>query len=144
MANQRIDAALAILAVDLDRRLVWEALQAAGADNDFTGGHRLLEGNKPLAGVGNRVISLVITEKARQEGCTIGDTNTRIQSEANNERLISLCDSNGLTSLIKLSAGASRAATRTKSATVEALVGAAYRHGGVECAAKVMRNLDVI
>lgn len=72
MADARIDAALAIVAVPLDRRLVWEALQAAGAVNDFIHGRLLPEGNKVLAGVGDRVLSLVITETARQDGVTIG------------------------------------------------------------------------
>ncbi|KAK3053824.1 hypothetical protein LTR09_005104 [Extremus antarcticus] len=148
MADARIDAALAIVAVPLDRRLVWEALQAAGAVNDFIHGRLLPEGNKFLAGVGDRVLSLVITETARQDGVTIGETNIRLQNLAKNERLATLCDSTGLTRLVKLSNAAVYAGagvgTRTKSATIEAVIGAAYLHAGIDCAVQVMRNLTVI
>ena len=74
MAEARIDNALAIVAAPLDRVLVWEALQAAGARVDLVHGRYLLEGNKPLAGIGDRVIALIITERARNEGLTIGES----------------------------------------------------------------------
>jgi dsRNA-specific ribonuclease len=35
-------------------------------------------------------------------------------------------------------------ATSTKAATIEAIVGAAYKHDGVVHAAQVMRNLNII
>jgi hypothetical protein len=72
MADARIDGAIAVIAVPLDRRLVWEALQAAGASVDYIDGHQLPEGNKPLAGVGDRVIALVIVDNARDDGLRIG------------------------------------------------------------------------
>lgn len=72
MADTRITGAIAIVAVPLDRRLVWEALQAAGATIDLVDGRHLPEGNKSLAGVGDRVIALVVTDDARDEGCKIG------------------------------------------------------------------------
>jgi hypothetical protein len=72
MADARIDGAIAVIAVPLDRRLLWEALQAAGAPVDYTGGHYLPEGNKLLAGVGDRVIALVVVDNARDDGLRIG------------------------------------------------------------------------
>lgn len=72
MANARIDGAIAIVGTPLDRRLVWEALQAAGVPVDFADGHYLPEGNKPLAGVGDRVMALVVTDNARDEGLRVG------------------------------------------------------------------------
>lgn len=72
MADTRITGAIAIAALPLDRLLVWEALQAAGAMIDPTEGRHLPEGNKSLAGIGDRVIALVVTDKARDDGYKIG------------------------------------------------------------------------
>jgi hypothetical protein len=66
MADARVDA------VPLNRRLVWEALQAAGASVDFVDGQYLPEGNKPLAGVGDRVLALIVADDARDDGLRIG------------------------------------------------------------------------
>jgi len=72
MADARIDGAIVVIAAPLNRRLVWEALQAAGALVDFIDGWYLPEGNKPLAGVGDRVIALVVADDARDNGLRIG------------------------------------------------------------------------
>ena len=72
MADARVDGALAVIAVPLNRRLVWEALQAAGASVDFVDGQYLPEGNKPLAGIGDRVLALIVADNARDDGLRIG------------------------------------------------------------------------
>jgi hypothetical protein len=72
MADARVDGAIAVIAVPLNRRLVWEAFQAAGASVDFVDGQYLPEGNKPLAGVGDRVIALIVADNARDDGLRIG------------------------------------------------------------------------
>lgn len=72
MANARIDGAIAIIGTSLDKRLVWEALQAAGAPVDLADGHYLPEGKKPLAGVGDRIMAMVVTDNAREEGLRVG------------------------------------------------------------------------
>jgi len=72
MAEARVDGAIAVIAVPLNRRLVWEALQAAGASVDIVGGQYLPEGNKPLAGVGDRVLALIVADNARDDGLRIG------------------------------------------------------------------------
>ena len=72
MANRRIEGALAIVAVELDRRLLREALQAAGAKVDYVDGKHLLQGNRPLAGIGDRVLSLLVTEKAWNSDFSVG------------------------------------------------------------------------
>lgn len=163
MADTRISAAIAIIALSLDRLLVWEALQAAGATIDSTEGRHLPQGNKSLAGIGDRVIALVVTDRSRDDGCKIGnkrpaptnfsvnlsdgmtgETNDRLKEIGGNNRLESLCDAIGLTPLINASPGARFIAGTTKSATVEAIVSAAYKHGGIACAVEVMRNLNII
>jgi hypothetical protein len=73
-----------------------------------------------------------------------GETNDRLQEIGGNKRLESLCDATGWTPLINLSPSARFVAGTTKSATVEAIVGAAYKHGGIACAVEVMRNLSII
>jgi hypothetical protein len=61
-----------------------------------------------------------------------------------NKRLESLCDATGLTPLINLSPTDLFVGGTTKSATIEAIVGAAYKHGGITCAVEVMQNLSII
>ena len=161
MADARVDGALAVIAVPLNRRLVWEALQAAGASVDFVDGQYLPEGNKPLAGIGDRVLALIVADNARDDGLRIGrltsskkragmsdhnagQTSQRVQTIGNNGTLASLCDSAGLTPFINRNPSDLYIAPSTKAATVEAVVGAAYKHDGIICAAQVMRNLNII
>jgi len=144
MADARVDGALAVIAVPLNRRLVWEALQAAGASVDFVDGQYLPEGNKSLAGVGDRVLALIVADNARDDGLRIGQTSQRIQTIGNNGTLASLCDSAGLTPFINRNPSDLYTAPSTKAATVEAFVGAAYKHDGIICAAQVMQNLNII
>lgn len=62
----------------------------------------------------------------------------------NNETLASLCDSAGLTPFINRNPSDLYIATSTKATTIEAIVGAAYKHDGIFYAAQVMRNLNII
>jgi dsRNA-specific ribonuclease len=71
-------------------------------------------------------------------------TSQQIQTIGNNEALASLCDSAGLTPFINRNPSDLYTAPRTKAATIEAVVGAAYKHDGMICAAQVMRNLNII
>ena len=76
--------------------------------------------------------------------CNTGETNRRIQELAGNDKLATICDATALTGLINLSPTDRSVGFKTKTATVEAMVGAAYKHGGIVCATQVMQALRII
>lgn len=55
--------------------LLWEALQAAGSPVQDIGHRRLVEGNKPLAAVGDAVLKLVCKKQGRNLNLRIGVCN---------------------------------------------------------------------
>lgn len=56
-----------------DPSLLWEALQASGSGVLFSAGRMFTnEGNKPLAGIGDALMSLYIKDQARNRHQPIG------------------------------------------------------------------------
>lgn len=56
-----------------DLSLLWEALQAPGSEVLFSAGRRFTnEGNKPLAAIGDALLSLYIKDRAHSHGQPIG------------------------------------------------------------------------
>ncbi|KAF6823581.1 RNase [Colletotrichum musicola] len=125
---------------------LWEALQAAGSPVLAVPQSRIREGNNRLAGLGDRILSMIIVKRAlvSTDGIS-GDTNGRIQAYASNERLARLCDSLGLTVCINgnPSQQGMRSA-RVKAATIEAVIAAVFQDAGLEAAEEVIDNIDVI
>jgi dsRNA-specific ribonuclease len=69
----RLDRVMVILGYNFQTpSLLSEALHVAGSVLINSNGRSLKEGNKPLAGIGDRIISLYITEDAFNKGLTIG------------------------------------------------------------------------
>ncbi|TDZ27824.1 Ribonuclease 3 [Colletotrichum spinosum] len=124
---------------------LWEALQAAGSPALIIGGRRIREGNKQLAGLGNRVLNLVIVKNAFENSLSIGDTNREIQQHANNDRLAILCDVIGLTRCINRNASQQGGVSpKTKTATIEAIIGAVYKDGDLEAAEEVIKSMGIV
>ncbi|KAF2723973.1 hypothetical protein K431DRAFT_291891 [Polychaeton citri CBS 116435] len=74
-----------------------------------------------------------------------GETNHRIQHAGSNSNLARVCDDRELTAAINGNPAQQGFIPATiKTATVEALVGAAYLTGGIGDAATVMENLGVV
>ncbi|KAF6835301.1 RNase [Colletotrichum plurivorum] len=121
---------------------LWEALQAAGSPVLAVPQRRIREGNKRLAGLGDRILSMIIVKRGVEENISIGDTNDRIQAYASNERLSRLCDSLGLTACINgnPSQQGIRSA-RVKAALVEAVIAAVFQDAGLEAAEEVIDNI---
>ncbi|KAI8284071.1 Ribonuclease 3 [Colletotrichum sp. SAR11_57] len=72
-ADQRMSDAEEILGYDFkDPRWLWEALQAAGSPVTRVGTRSLREGNKQLAGLGDRIISVVIVMTSVDDNISIG------------------------------------------------------------------------
>ncbi|KAH0428176.1 RNase [Colletotrichum camelliae] len=146
-ADQKMSDAEEILGYDFkDPRWLWEALQAAGSPVTRVGTRSLREGNKQLAGLGDRIISVVIvTMAAFILTAGTGDTNARLQSNANNERLARLCDTVGLTRcIVRNPSQQGMVSQRTKADTLEAVIGAVFKDGGLEAAEEVIEHLDII
>ncbi|KAH6670301.1 hypothetical protein F5X68DRAFT_236244 [Plectosphaerella plurivora] len=109
-----------------------------------TDGRTLKQGNKPLAGIGDRIISLYITEVAFNEGLTIGDTNRLLQTRASNEYLAGIFDDLCLDEeIVKNPCQPDKISMRTKATTVEAIVGAVYQDGGMDGAMAVLEYLNI-
>ncbi|KAE9566785.1 hypothetical protein CGMCC3_g17057 [Colletotrichum fructicola] len=71
-ADQRMSDAEEILGYDFkDPRWLWEALQAAGSPVTRVGTRSLREGNKQLAGLGDRIISVVIVMTSVDDNISI-------------------------------------------------------------------------
>ncbi|KAI0473353.1 ribonuclease III domain-containing protein [Xylariaceae sp. FL0804] len=126
--------------------LLWEALQAPGSGIGVLNGRQLgSRGNEPLAGVGNRFLSLVATEISYDRNEAAGETNAVITGSLNNKRLARICDTSGLTASINQDRSSQgQLGIRAQASTVEAVVGAAYLDGGYEEARVVIRNLNIL
>ncbi|KAF4820512.1 Ribonuclease 3 [Colletotrichum siamense] len=129
-----------------NRDRLWEALQGKGSLVTQIGGRLLPDHNRKMAMVGDGIITSVIRIDAFNDDLmTKGQTNRRVVTLANNERLISLCDDKGLTPCINVSPVNGGVVSRdNKSATVEAIVGAVFLDAGMDAAEMVMENLGII
>ncbi|KAF4875267.1 Ribonuclease 3 [Colletotrichum siamense] len=145
-ADQRMSDAEEILGYNFkDPRWLWEALQAAGSPVTRVGTRSLREGNKQLAGLGDRIISVVIVMMSVDDNISIGNTNARVQMCANNERLARLCDAVGLTRcIVRNPSQQGMVSQRTKADTLEAVVGAVFKDGGLDAAEEVIEHLGII
>ncbi|KAH7361538.1 ribonuclease III domain-containing protein [Plectosphaerella cucumerina] len=104
-----------------------------------------LAGNKRLAGVGHRLINMVITEWAFDEGLLIGQTNQQLQQTVSNPRLVAIFDMQGFASCImNIPSQQGGVSARTNAATVEAIIGAIYKDGGMEPAKAAMTLFGII
>lgn len=133
-----------------DPSLLWEALQAPGSGvPGFAGRRYTNEGNKPLAGIGDALLSLYVKDRARNYEQPVGTRNPASSSHglvalttaripgvateslkdaANNHRLAEICDANRITACIVGSpAQGGEVFPRTKGNTIEALLGAVYK-----------------
>ena len=71
------------------------------------------------------------------------ETSIRISEQANNQRLHDICDKSGLTDCIEAPSQKLFIGSRTRTATVEAVIAAAYYDGGMEAAEHVLRTLKI-
>ncbi|KAF6800967.1 RNase [Colletotrichum sojae] len=125
---------------------LWEALQAAGSPVLAVPQRRIREGNKRLAGLGDRILSMIIVKRApRRTSALVRDTNDRIQAYASNEHLARLCDSLGLTACINGNPSQQgMRSMRVKAASVEAVIAAVFQDAGLEAAEEVIDNIGLM
>lgn len=71
-ASKIADASLIIGYQFINRAWLWEALQAAGSPVLGVPDRRFREGNKRLAGLGDRILSMIIVKRAVGENISIG------------------------------------------------------------------------
>ncbi|CAI0649248.1 unnamed protein product [Colletotrichum noveboracense] len=88
---------------------------------------------------------MAIVDIAVDQNISIGETNARIQMHASNARLAFLCDDIGLTGCIERNVSQQGMVPQSiKSTTLEAVLGAAVKDGGMEAAHQVMQHLRLI
>ncbi|KAL8909412.1 MAG: hypothetical protein Q9207_000247 [Kuettlingeria erythrocarpa] len=126
-----------------DILLLWEALQADGALISRGSMPRYRAGNKRLAIVGDRVLELLLSLKwydTYQDRLTY---TTLSQSINSNKSLDFIGRRNHLDRYITLPDSAKGVALKTMTATVEAIIGAAYIDGGLDAAKTVLESLRI-
>ncbi|KAL1876309.1 hypothetical protein Daus18300_002938 [Diaporthe australafricana] len=148
----KLNRAQAIVAYSfVDTELLWEALQAAGSgvfacDN----GRRLTtEGNKPLAAVGDSVLSLYYKVRGRDNYHSIGQSNASLNGATSNDRLALICDTSGLTACVNGNPSQYGVVSpKTKAAMVEAVLGAIFedtgRDGRLQAVGEAMIVMGII
>ncbi|KDN61340.1 hypothetical protein CSUB01_12131 [Colletotrichum sublineola] len=147
----------------------WIAVQQAGSPVSAVGEHALPQGNKRLAGLGDRIVTMLIAEVAFARELSIGtfiqlgfsvierflqaadgdagDTNCMISQFGSNEYLSAVCDQHELTSCIVVNPAQNGVIhTNLKATTVEALLGAVYKDAGddLDAAREVAKVLGII
>ncbi|KAI0593945.1 ribonuclease III domain-containing protein [Biscogniauxia sp. FL1348] len=121
--------------------LLWEGLQAPGSNVTSLNGRDIPGGNKPLAGVGDKVFALVTVLDSYERGTTAN----LLRAMVSNYQLATVCDNSGLTECINQNpCQVGLISPRTKADTVEAVIGAAYRDGGLDAARQVMKKLKLL
>ncbi|KAI4184248.1 MAG: hypothetical protein L6R41_004880 [Letrouitia leprolyta] len=121
-----------------------EALLAAGSHLTFGPHPRFRSGNKRLAIIGDRVLDLLLSLQwypTWEERLTFDTLRNDVTSNMNLE---AVGVRNGLGRFVDLAMGARVVTQRTMTATVEAVVGAAYLDGGMGPAEVVVKKLGIL
>lgn len=157
--NQAYECEKSLDYIFKDILLLWEALQADGALISRGSMPRYRAGNKRLAIVGDRVLELLLSLKwydtyqdRRALIPYLCDLYTNVetvayttlsQSITSNKSLDLIGRRNHLDRYIILPDSAKGVASKTMTATVEAIIGAAYIDGGLEAAKTVLESLRI-
>ncbi|CAJ2509778.1 Uu.00g056780.m01.CDS01 [Anthostomella pinea] len=84
----------------------------------------MTEGNKPLAGIGDKVLSLEIVVSSVNAGNPIGKRSALLTTQTCNARLTAICDATGLAAYINGNPSQHGfVSPRTRADTVEAVIG---------------------
>ncbi|WQF82349.1 Putative ribonuclease III domain-containing protein [Colletotrichum destructivum] len=145
--DTKLAIAMAIIGYQfVDTNWLWESLQAAGSPAQEIGIRYVKEGNKILAIYGDRLLGQFVAhegilQNTMQRSREIDD---RIKYCVNNERLARIFDEVGLVSCINQNPSQGiHLGPRTKSATIEAIIGAVAMDGGLQAAREVAQHLGV-
>ncbi|KAH6656052.1 ribonuclease III domain-containing protein [Truncatella angustata] len=143
--DSKLEIAQKVIGYDFnDPDILWEALQAAGNGASSVRFRTIFEGNKRLAMLGDAVQKLELIRGLYEKGLSRVEMNAIIEPIVENRNLANQCDSIGLTSCININLSQhGYVGTNTKAATMEAVAGAAYLDGGLDAAARVMKNLGM-
>lgn len=142
---------------------LWEALQAAGSGICSAGDRRFADGNKRLAVVGDAILRLVLVEDWYKSLSVRGvspflsptvapasDTGLERASDivahvASNDNLVRVGRLHWLDNFICGNPSqAGYIPPKTMADTVEAILGAVYLDGGIQCVGQVMKTLGLV
>ncbi|KXH62458.1 hypothetical protein CNYM01_04713 [Colletotrichum nymphaeae SA-01] len=118
------------------RSLLWESLQTPGSGVLTAGDRSIINGNKTLALLGDKVLGILVVESMVKENLTArGDIDKQLQSAVNNVRLAEIFETFGfLECLNRNPSQGLYVGPRTKADTIEAIIGAAYLDGELDAA----------
>ncbi|KAL9003909.1 MAG: hypothetical protein Q9188_003247 [Gyalolechia gomerana] len=120
--------------------LLWEALQVPSALVHMP---RYAEGNKRLAIVGDMILDLLLALKWYPSWTNRSVFSTLRFDVTSNDSLERMGKINKLERYMTCPSGSNSLAQKTMTATVEAIVGAAYLDGGMNAAETVVQNLGI-
>ncbi|KAL8718023.1 MAG: hypothetical protein Q9181_008244 [Wetmoreana brouardii] len=123
--------------------LLWEALQADGSVIYSSGSPRYEEGNKRLAIVGDKILDFLLSLKWYHtwEKRVVFD---KLRNEVtSNASLDTRGLANSLDRYISQAPGSYVVMPKTMSATIEAIVGAAFLDGGMDAVKQVVQKLGI-
>ncbi|KAK7457553.1 hypothetical protein Landi51_01686 [Colletotrichum acutatum] len=169
--DDRLDRAEQIAGYGFSARsLLREALQTPGPGVLTAGDRSIIDGNKTLALLGDRVLGTLLVEamvienlEARGEfifdneisavsfpfkrltWTMLGAIDAQLQRAVNNVRLAEIFDTFDFLECLNLNPSQGRAiGARTKADTIEAIIGAAYLDGGLDAARLVATRLGIL
>ncbi|KAK6225459.1 hypothetical protein QIS74_01506 [Colletotrichum tabaci] len=144
--DTKLEMAMVIIGYQfVDTNWLWEALQAAGSPVQVIGIRSVREGNKILALYGDRLLGqFVAHEGIIQNTMNRSEIDDRIRRCVNNDYLVRIFDEVDLATCINQNPSQGiHVGSRTKSATIEAIIGAVAMDGGLQAAREVAQHLGV-
>ncbi|KAK1713839.1 hypothetical protein CaCOL14_001427 [Colletotrichum acutatum] len=145
--DDRLDRAEQIAGYGFSARsLLREALQTPGPGVLTAGDRSIIDGNKTLALLGDRVLGTLLVEAMVIENLEArGAIDAQLQRAVNNVRLAEIFDTFDFLECLNLNPSQGRAiGARTKADTIEAIIGAAYLDGGLDAARLVATRLGIL
>ncbi|TQN69510.1 Ribonuclease 3 [Colletotrichum shisoi] len=144
--DTKLAIAMAVICYQFaDTKWLWESLQAAGSPVQVIGIRSVREGNKILALYGDRLLGqFVAHDGIVQNTENRSQIDDRIKYCVNNDRLAQIFDEVGLASCINQNPSQGiLVGSKTKSATIEAIIGAVAMDDGLQAAREVAQHLGV-
>ncbi|EXF81476.1 hypothetical protein CFIO01_07719 [Colletotrichum fioriniae PJ7] len=145
--SEKVNRAMRLINYEFnDTNWLWEALQAPGSGVRIAGDRRVIDGNKILALLGDKLIGAFVVEPMVSRNLALrGAIDTQVQRAVNNVRLAETFDTFDFSQCLNVNPSQGLAiGARTKADTIEAIIGAVYMDGGLDAARLVATHLHIL
>ncbi|KXH38086.1 hypothetical protein CSIM01_04576 [Colletotrichum simmondsii] len=145
--DEKINRAMRLINYEFnDTNWLWEALQTPGSGVRIAGDRRVIDGNKILALLGDKLLGTFVVETLVSHNLAVrGTIDTQVQRAVNNAQLAETFDSLDFVHCLNLNPSQGKAiGARTKADTIEAIIGAVYMDGGLDAARRVAIKLTIL